>query len=122
MGTPRATAGDERATPPAPPTVPPPTQLRARSAHAVATLGQLALAALTAGFVTVLAQLVARGLNRLPPAVIQSPTVSTIPAALTTLALVAALVPVVLAYLAWPQPAPAPGGCPEFRGTSVAAW
>jgi len=53
----------------------------------VATLGQLALAALTAGFVTVLAQLVARGLNRLPPAVIQSPTVSTIPAALTTLAL-----------------------------------
>jgi len=104
MGTPRATAGDERATPPATPTVPPPTQQGARSAHAVATLGQLALAALTAGFVTVLAQFVARGLNRLPPAVIQSPTVSTVPAALTTLALVAALVPVVLAYLVCRSP------------------
>lgn len=104
MGTPLGTPGVDRATPPATPAVPPPTQLRARSAHAVATLGQLALAGLTAVLATVLAQLIASGLNRLPPSIIQSPTVSNVPAALITLALVAALAPVVLAYLACRSP------------------
>lgn len=104
MGTPLGTPGVDRATPPATPAEPPPTQLRARSVHAVATLGQLALAGLTAVLATVLAQLIASGLNRLPPSIIQSPTVSTVPAALTTLAIVAALAPVVVAYLACRSP------------------